>query len=168
MQVTGSNFISSRDASYSPTTAHTTVFATAVTTYSSANDTSSPLEPSLSVIESKNPKDQAMNPLGPMEGLHSPSLSPPQSLAPTYRTVAYAERPHLRSAEFYRSGSGLQYSHSSHRPRWFDAWRGFALDVVEEVKDLFRGPEDPFADLRGRAQIVVGVEVKQTIASVEN
>jgi len=101
------------------------------------------------------------------------SVSPLASPLPAYTAIVYAEcalpqRPTVHAADFYQLGHGVRGPRDNHHPGWFVAWRELALDVAEELKGLFRGRPDPFVDLRGRAPIVVSIDVKETITPVGN
>jgi hypothetical protein len=72
-----------------------------------------------------------------------------------------------RSTGFFELGKGVGfYSHRKDQLGWLSTCTEFVRDVLEQLKSLFRGPEDQFADLRRRGPIEVVVEVKSTITPV--
>ena len=101
--------------------------------------------------------------------LHLPSPTPPPP--PAYG-IAFADPwdgPLLASQRsgYFELGKGVGfYSHRKDQSGWLSTCTGFVRDVLEQLKSMFRSPEDQFADLRRRGPIEVGVEVKSTITPV--
>jgi hypothetical protein len=101
------------------------------------------------------------------------SPSPTPQSPPTAYSIAYADpwdgplSASQRSTGFFKLGKGVGfYSHRKDQPGWLSTCTGFVRDVLEQLKSMFRSPEDQFADLRRRGPIEVGVEVKSTITPV--
>ncbi|KIM89913.1 hypothetical protein PILCRDRAFT_812696, partial [Piloderma croceum F 1598] len=94
-----------------------------------------------------------------------PTLSPPPG--PGLSSVAYA-CDSSRSAGFYKLGSGVEHIHGRGRACWLKTLCGFVRDVLELLKEVFRGRPDPFADIHGRGPIIVTVTVqtRMTVTAV--
>ncbi|KIM89926.1 hypothetical protein PILCRDRAFT_201285 [Piloderma croceum F 1598] len=97
----------------------------------------------------------------------SPPPPPPPPPGPGLSSVAYA-CDNLRSGGFYKLGSGVEHIHGMGRACWLKMLCGFVRDVLELLKEVFRGRPDSFADLRGRGPIIVTVtvETRMTVTAV--
>ena len=96
-----------------------------------------------------------------------PPPPPPPPPGPRFSSVAYA-CDSRRSAGFYKLGSGVEHLHGRGRACWLKTLGGFARDLLELLKEVFRGRPDPFADLHGRGAIIVTVETRTTVIAVGN
>ncbi|KIM89892.1 hypothetical protein PILCRDRAFT_812673, partial [Piloderma croceum F 1598] len=112
----------------------------------------------------KKPRSEATK---PTQFTLSPPPPPPPG--PGLSSVAYACNS-SRSAGFYKLGSGVEHIHGRGRACWLKTLCGFVRDVLELLKEVFRGCPDPFADLHGRGPIIVTVtvETRMTVTAVRN
>ncbi|KIM89891.1 hypothetical protein PILCRDRAFT_2168 [Piloderma croceum F 1598] len=98
-----------------------------------------------------------------------PTPPPPPPSGPEFSSVAYACGS-SRSAGFYKLGSGVEHIHGGAGACWLKTLCGFVRDVLELLKEVFRGRPDSFADLHGRGPIIVTVtvETRMTVTAVRN
>ena len=90
----------------------------------------------------------------------------PSPLANEVEATAYADI--LDGSGYKRLGRGLVGIYQHREPSCLDACRGFALDLVEEIKGLFQR-EDPWANLRrgNRGRVVISVNEIRTVTVVQ-
>ncbi|KIM89918.1 hypothetical protein PILCRDRAFT_812702 [Piloderma croceum F 1598] len=124
----------------------------------------SPSDSSHCEVQYKKIRSEATKPTQPTL---SPPPPPPPPTGPGFSSVAYA-CDSSRSAGFYKLGSGVEHIHGRGRACWLKTLCGFVRDVLELLKEVFRGRPDPFADIHGRGTIIVTVtvETRMTVTAV--
>ena len=103
--------------------------------------------------------------------MNLPEMSRSQSPSPplaNFEVEATAYADPLEETDYYRLGQGLAGIYRHREPSCLDACRGFALDVVEEIKGLFQR-EDAWANLRhgNRGRVVISVSEIRTVTVVQ-